>query len=513
MTRKAVFEFSYESDANASFLVISGDLKIIPHQVAMLENNRIQNVIPVDVAIRDGVTYLYYNITSRIPLSLILGIRKFSRNDLLNLLIKIASIVDESPGYLLSSSNFVFRPEHVYLDPETLEPALVYIPAETDKAAFGTDLPEFISELVIKHIDIDGFENGNAAQKILATVKSGTFNIRGFKALLTELLYGQKGPGDFFSGTDMSGNFPGKDPGEAEAERTRAAVERTRTAAKRDENGGSEKERETFPGNGSGKGILAAAAVVMQIVIAVAIYLGRNFLNNVGDNPATTYMAVGIIVLALEVLLFKKLSNAGLISIFDSREIIGTNKMREGILQQSPGQQLPEKDSKPGMGSETSNKPAKQKTEVKRANPPARGYPLQPAYQEAPVPKEQKEKKNQTYPTGILSGKTELLGTRKKSARMLKRTDNHGNTEDILIDKDEFIIGRLKGYVDYELKNSAVGKLHAQLVYRNGKSYVKDLNSINGTFINNVRLESNKEYELKANDRLQLANCEFIYLC
>ena len=33
---------------------------------------------------------------------------------------------------------------------------------------------------------------------------------------------------------------------------------------------------------------------------------------------------------------------------------------------------------------------------------------------------------------------------------------------------------------------------------------------MNGTFINNTRIESNKEYELRDNDRLRLANCEYV---
>ncbi|MGI6668121.1 MAG: FHA domain-containing protein [Acetivibrionales bacterium] len=33
---------------------------------------------------------------------------------------------------------------------------------------------------------------------------------------------------------------------------------------------------------------------------------------------------------------------------------------------------------------------------------------------------------------------------------------------------------------------------------------------MNGTYINDIRIESNKEYELKENDKLQLANSEFV---
>lgn len=498
MTQKATVEFAYESDANASFLVIQGNFRTLGYQVSMLENNRISNVIPVDVVKRDGVTYLYYNITSKIPLSLILNIKKLNRNDLLKLLLKIASVVEDSSGYLLTSSNFIFNPDYVFLDPEVLEPALVYVPAVLGGAADGVEfsapLPEFVSELVIKHINIAGFENSNTVQRILATVKNETFNIKGFIALLTELLYGQEERVDF--------TLPEINLALPDAKRALQETNRKVAGEDRGRSRGHGKEIEAKARSGSERGIIAAIAVIVQVIIACAIYLSRDFLNNVGDNPTTTYVAVAIIVLALEVLLFKKLNEAKLINIFGVQEGQETKETIKQVI-------LPEQDRKFDLASISVKNEALMKKMTEKQTDPANPASQAPTAQQEDLA----EPRNQAHAPVLLSGKTELLGVRKKGVRMLKSDGRHGNMEDILIDKDDFIIGRLKGYVDYELRNSAVGKLHAQLVYRNGKSYVKDLNSVNGTFINNVRLESNKEYELKENDRLQLANYEYIYLC
>ena len=84
--------------------------------------------------------------------------------------------------------------------------------------------------------------------------------------------------------------------------------------------------------------------------------------------------------------------------------------------------------------------------------------------------------------------------------------------KDIVIDRDEFIVGRLAGYVDHALHSNAVGK-PMLFVRRNGCCYVRDLNSLNGTYINGKRIESNKEILLRNNDTLRLANCEFIFSC
>lgn len=79
------------------------------------------------------------------------------------------------------------------------------------------------------------------------------------------------------------------------------------------------------------------------------------------------------------------------------------------------------------------------------------------------------------------------------------------------IDKNYLRIGKLSEKVDYCINNSSISKIHADILIRDKKMFVIDLNSKNGTFINDMsqRLESNIEYELKNGDKLILANEEF----
>ncbi len=88
---------------------------------------------------------------------------------------------------------------------------------------------------------------------------------------------------------------------------------------------------------------------------------------------------------------------------------------------------------------------------------------------------------------------------------------NGENKEKIKL-SDNFMLGRLKEKVDYVVDNRAVGKIHACIRTRNGKYYIVDLNSKNGTFINGIRIESNIEYEIKDKDEISLANIEFTFI-
>lgn len=62
---------------------------------------------------------------------------------------------------------------------------------------------------------------------------------------------------------------------------------------------------------------------------------------------------------------------------------------------------------------------------------------------------------------------------------------------------------------DVVLGSKEVSRNHAVLSVANAELYVKDLDSSNGTFINDERIESNKSTLVKAEDRLGFASFEF----
>ncbi|AAK78386.1 pSer/pThr/pTyr-binding forkhead associated (FHA) protein [Clostridium acetobutylicum] len=86
-----------------------------------------------------------------------------------------------------------------------------------------------------------------------------------------------------------------------------------------------------------------------------------------------------------------------------------------------------------------------------------------------------------------------------------------GVVEKIFINKDIFKIGRLTGSVDYVSDNRAIGKMHAEIRKINSEYYLMDLDSKNGTFINDRRLESNELYKISENDILKFANSYYTF--
>lgn len=92
------------------------------------------------------------------------------------------------------------------------------------------------------------------------------------------------------------------------------------------------------------------------------------------------------------------------------------------------------------------------------------------------------------------------------------KIDRSGQEEIIRLDKDEFLIGRSPEGVDYTEKSSnAVSRRHAKIIKENGVYYVTDLNSQNGTFLNDQRLEDEKIYVLQPGDIVKLADLTYIF--
>ncbi|MGN0158808.1 MAG: DUF6382 domain-containing protein [Brotaphodocola sp.] len=77
------------------------------------------------------------------------------------------------------------------------------------------------------------------------------------------------------------------------------------------------------------------------------------------------------------------------------------------------------------------------------------------------------------------------------------------------------VIGRLRSQADFIVTNARVGKVHAKFYEQDGQYYVVDINSKNGTFINGreQRIQSNIPYPLHDNDRIMLADSEFVIRC
>lgn len=78
------------------------------------------------------------------------------------------------------------------------------------------------------------------------------------------------------------------------------------------------------------------------------------------------------------------------------------------------------------------------------------------------------------------------------------------------INKPIFKIGKEKRFVDFFVtNNTAVSRIHADIITKNGQYFVRDNNSTNKTFVNGTPIPVNVEIQINNGDKITLANDEF----
>ena len=114
----------------------------------------------------------------------------------------------------------------------------------------------------------------------------------------------------------------------------------------------------------------------------------------------------------------------------------------------------------------------------------------------------------------VEEAETEISYTSEIFGAHLEYFDN-GLINRIKLNKPVVIIGRMKSQVDYALRDSRIGRIHAEFISDNGQYYVKDNNSVNGTYINGSkqRITSNTLHQIQNGDRITLACIELQFRC
>ena len=103
-----------------------------------------------------------------------------------------------------------------------------------------------------------------------------------------------------------------------------------------------------------------------------------------------------------------------------------------------------------------------------------------------------------------------LAPAKKRSAARLlpvKKAEAYG---EILLEKDDTLLGKQSGLADIVIPAPVVSRVHARISRRGDSWYLTDLNSRNGTAVNNVLLQSMREAQIQNGDILRFADLEYV---
>lgn len=81
--------------------------------------------------------------------------------------------------------------------------------------------------------------------------------------------------------------------------------------------------------------------------------------------------------------------------------------------------------------------------------------------------------------------------------------------EPLYIKGESFLIGKKKEAVDGYVNHPTVSRIHARIEKREQEYYLIDLNSTNGTFLNERLLGMNESVRLNPGDMIRFADVEY----
>lgn len=524
------FKVTYENVASMSYLVIEpgNEKEILDYQVEMIVQNEVNGMLLVDKRQKNGTNYLYYNVTSRMTLEQFLKRKRLTRDEFLDILASISKTLLDCKNYLLSDTQLVIEDEYIFINPATQDIFMVYIPIALNNDT-ASSFKEFIIDLITRKADIEESVNDNYLQRLLNNLKSEAFNVSNFQNLLLELRKSPKEqrsteiniskspePQTFIKeetppitaakivASHQEKQLPEENPAivlpKSDPEISRRVNIPPAKNSLQGKNTQKQKQVSGTKREGYKKSTIALGVLSQVVLVTViGLVLASGALNSVGDDPVATYGGLGIIMAALDFLLLKNLFDPkNKVDIVEKKKTSSPStsggapklKMNTKEIRNIPN--IPQDDS--GI------LPVQSRENV---------AVIQPVVNQKKAVLPQVDETSVLFPDG--ADETTFLGAQENNHAYLQGVGD-GIMEQIPITKSSFIIGRLREQVDYVSQNRAIGKVHAEIIQRDGKYLLKDLNSRNGTYINNARIDSNKEYEIANNDKITFANSEYTFV-
>ena len=513
--------FSYESHNQTSYLLATfpPSQNLIQYQLQMMVSNDIKGLLPSTKRQSNDNILVYYNITSKISLSQILNRRKLTKKEFLTLLTGAADVWTEIQEYQLESDGLYLDKDYIFVNSDSCEPSFVYLPVCVSSNGVK-NLKEFIQRMIIEgsiETSMDNF-----VQVLLNALNDPAFDVKKLRDCIKKLNGNQHvenvevksqsipQPQPVQKPKPVSKPEPEPQPAPIPNIPRSEAAQIPEPLKKEVKEKSKNSDKKAVKGDGQKKFILCQAV----FIVAIAAMISFGLLNDV------TNIAGAVIAIAgLEFVLYREFMTKKDPDDKKKKPVKNTKKpeKKKSAEKRTSGHSV----VIPGA------EPQQREPEIPSVSPvkyevPPTVQPVMPAAEPiAPAKKEmyfsgQAETDALTEDAQPVNEceETEFWDPSKSSEKYLEYS-NDGQTVKIPLVKESTLLGRLASQVDFAVNNPKVGKIHAEIVMKDGSCYIKDLNSKNGTYLNGSgeRIASNMPYSLENGTRIALADSEFVYHC
>lgn len=538
---QALANIEYIKDLNRSYMVIpEGAVKSDDNYcIRMLQAERPDGVLKLETRRINNRLMYYYDITSRQSLAVMAARAVLDYNNVKRLISGIINIIETAYEYLLEENDFILLPEQIFIDIKEQEPYLCYYPG------YDRDIGEqtgSLLEFIMNKIDYKDKAAVLLVYELYAAARAEGFTFEHLKEKLKSDIYidnkenQRKTPKASHALPSIKANTAETTTSHEitwkERSKNGACLQPTLT-----NNSGfipavmepvaREREVLKYPL----ATYLYTASIVMAAITAATLLIKSGLMNSSAGNRLdySKVTAMLLILLCVSAYLIRKLWNkknriAKIIS--DSEYVDPTaisSEPEHRTFKYSLSAGTKEKGTKESGRKETDTKDTgtkvsgRKETETKETSTKVSGMKVTGTKATGIMKTGMKDigindaDMKEDIDNGEYNPTCLLNGCGSEGKYMLKPCDE-ARYRTIIIEEFPFFIGKLKKNVDYCLDKEVVSRCHAKLTKEQEQIYITDLNSTNGTFVNNELLQPYKRREVTAGDEIAFADIRYQFI-
>ncbi len=180
-----MLEAKYFKDYKHNYMILQcgQEAAARSYQYKILTSDKIREILRCSVRHINGVTYYYYDISSRTTLKNLYQSTKMSYEQVRDLLRQIHGICDKLAGFFMEEAGLVLLPEHIYYDFSTQKYIGLYYP---DYQVTGREACEPLMNFLLEHIDGEDRQLAEKMYRICDMVGESHFLIEDALQILEE---------------------------------------------------------------------------------------------------------------------------------------------------------------------------------------------------------------------------------------------------------------------------------------------------------------------------------------
>lgn len=482
------------------------------YQYKILTSDKIREILRCSVRHINGVTYYYYDISSRTTLKNLYQCAKMSYGQVKDLLCQIHGICDKLAGFFMEETGLVLLPEHIYYDFSTQKYIGLYYP---DYQAKGGEAYEPLMNFLLEHIDTEDRELAEKMYRICEMVGESHFLIEEALQILEE----RSGAVEDILSDRTEKRTENRAEGRTENGAESRADDRTdKRAEGRTLSCGMMEEPALAAGTQAVKSEekrslfypVFAVLSALGIAGAAAVY---NLFELVQEEEIALYGIMAVLGVCL------------LISLWGI--VKGSRKKRTAENQEKETEERAFERAFAGMtdGTSFAMPDAVQDGVINRdmsldmlyepvlrdsvsdqygAKPGNAGYTAYARDMRPGAGLAAQEQETDYY------GNTIFFDESKAAEYKLYAVDRR-NKRHIELKQFPCTIGKMAGCVDHVLPDHSVSRIHARFDRQGDKVFLTDMNSTNGTYKNGLRMQPQETVEIEPGDEIRFGSLNYCY--